>query len=459
MDLERSGDSCTPTCSDEQGDSVHTGRHSRAQGGDIVRSNRSVGAALALVTTLVFAACGSSDDGDSASSSTAKSTSTSGSSSKEPAYAATLQEQIPQLMEENAIPGAAVLIRSGEQGDWTSTFGTGTIGEDRPITLDDYWRIASNTKTMTAAVALQLVQEGKLALDDPLDKFVPGFPNGDVISVGQLLEMRSGLYSYTFDPTFNATLDDDPRRVYTPDELLAIARPQPAQFAPGTEFEYSNTNYVLLGLIIEQLTGKPIADVFEERIFEPLGLDDTSYPAADDPDIPQPHTQGYQYGTNVATLDTYALPPDQLPAALDGSLAPIESTILNHSAFFTAGAVISTLPDMADYVEALVGGKLHDERTQEILIGSIQPMAAGSQGGYGYGLIEFRPELFGHDGQTPGFSSVIAYDAERDITIVVATNLSASPVDGTNAAIVLTKAAVGALYASGDDAAGSDRSR
>ncbi len=414
------------------------------------RTKRSVGVALALTTIFVIASCGSSDDGDS----TSKSPSTT-SKSKAPAYAATLEQQIPELMKENAIPGAAVLIRSGDQGDWTATFGTRAIGTDEPISLDDYWRIASNTKTMTATVVLQLVQEGKIELEDPLSKYVEGFPNGDQISIGQLLEMRSGLYSYTFDPAFNATLDDDPRHVYTPDELLAIARPQPAQFAPGTEFDYSNTNYVLLGVIIEQLTEKPIAEVFEDRIFEPLGLDDTSYPAADDPDIPRPHAQGYQFGTNVETLDTYALPPDQVPAALDGSLAPIESTILNHSAFFTAGAVISKLPDMADYVEAMVGGKLLDERTQEVRIGSVQPMAAGAPGGYGYGLIEFKPELFGHDGQTPGFSSVIAYDPQRDITIVVATNLSASPVDGANAAIVLTKAAVAALYPSGDDATGS----
>ena len=103
----------------------------------------------------------------------------------------------------------------------------------------------------------------------------------------------------------------------------------------------------------------------------------------------------------------------------------------------------------------MFSGKLLDPETEEIRIGSVQPMAAGSPGGYGYGLIEFLPELFGHDGQTPGFSSVIAYDPQRDITIVVATNLSASPVNGANAAIVLTKAAVGALYPSGDDATGS----
>jgi D-alanyl-D-alanine carboxypeptidase len=412
---------------------------------------RSVGAAVALVSVLVVASCGSSDDGGSESSET-----TTPSSTEAPDYAAALEQVIPEVMEQNAIPGASVLIRTPD-GDFSAQFGTKKLGTEEPIRADDYWRIASNTKTMTATVALQLVQEGELALDDPLDKFVTGFPNGDVISVGQLLEMRSGLYSYTSDEAFNATLDDDPERIYTPDELLAIAKPQAPLFAPGAEFNYSNTNYVLLGLIIEQLTGKPIAEVFEERIFEPLELDDTSYPAADDAQIPTPHAQGYQFLTNVQTIDSYAVPPDELPAALDGTLPPIENTILNHSAFFTAGAVISTLPDMADYVEAMVGGELLDERTQEIRIGSIKPMAEGSQGGYGYGLIEFLPELYGHDGQTPGFSSVIAYDLERDITIVVATNMSASPVDGSNAAVDIVKAAVAELYGSpaSDDASGS----
>jgi D-alanyl-D-alanine carboxypeptidase len=443
------------------------------------RTAGSIGVALAVTSALAIAACSSSDVGESSepsrssqtsaptstaapstttalSTTGAVSTTTTPSSTEAPDYAS-LQQELPALMSQNAIPGASVLVRTPE-GEWTAQFGTRELGTDEPITAGDYWRIASNTKTMTATIVLQLVQEQKLALDDPLSKFVDGFPNADEISIGQLLEMRSGLYSYTSDEAFNATLDDDPLRVYTPDELLAIAKPQPAQFAPGTQFNYSNTNYVLLGIIIEQLTEKPIAAVFEERIFETLGLDDTSYPAADDPDIPSPHSHGYQFLTNVQTIDSYAVPPAELPAALDGSMPPIESTILNHSAFFTAGAVISTLPDMADYVEAMVGGELLDERTQEIRIASVKPMSPGSQGGYGYGLIEFLPEVYGHDGQTPGFSSVIAYDLERDITIVVATNLSASPVDGANAAIVLMKHIVGKLYGSpaNDDASGAD---
>ena len=137
------------------------------------RTKRSVGVALALVAMLVIASCGSSDDGDSASTSTSTSTKPD---SKKPAYAATLQQQIPELMKQNAIPGAAILIRVGRQGDWTAQFGTRAIGTDEPISLDDYWRIASNTKTMTATVVLQLVQEGKLGARRPALEVRRGLP-------------------------------------------------------------------------------------------------------------------------------------------------------------------------------------------------------------------------------------------------------------------------------------------
>jgi D-alanyl-D-alanine carboxypeptidase len=405
----------------------------------MISGRRHAAVAIALTSALVLASCGSSSDDDEPSA-------TSKPAAKPPAYATELQAEIPQLMEDNAIPGVVVLIRSREQGNWSSAFGTKAIGDDEPITLDDFLRIGSNTKTMTATVILQLVQEGKLSLDDPLAKYVEGFPNGDQITIAQLAEMRSGLYAYTSDPGYNQTLDDDPTKAWTPDEMLAIARPQPPDFPPGQQFEYSNTNYVLLGVIIEQVTGKSVAENFEDRIFEPLGLDHTSFPARDDSTIPDPHPQGYQFGTNVADIDSYAVPPADLPGALDGTIPPLDDTIINPSAFWTAGAVISTPADVADYVEALVGGELLDERTQELRIASVQQIDPAKPVGYGYGLVEFQPFLYGHDGQVPGFSTVMAYDLDADITIVVGANLSATPVDGENAAIVIYKAIAAALY-------------
>ena len=130
------------------------------------------------------------------------------------------------------VPGAVVLLRT-PQGEFTVTYGTTQLGTTIPPRADTHFRIASNTKTMTAAVILQLAQEGKLSLGDPVSKYVPGVPNGDNITIAELLEMRSGLYNYTDAPEIAASLDRDPTKVWTPDELLAIAFTQPAQLPAG----------------------------------------------------------------------------------------------------------------------------------------------------------------------------------------------------------------------------------
>src|SRR4051812_1749330 len=173
---------------------------------------------LAVAAVLMIAACGDDKDDAASTSSTAATTTAAGQTTTSaagaattstgpggeqlPAYAATLQEAIPKVMAENAIPGVVVLIRSQEQGDWSATFGTGELGKDVPMSIDDHFRVGSNTKTMTSTVILQLVQEGKLALDDPIGKYRPDVPNGANITIQQLAEMRSGLYSYTFDEGF-----------------------------------------------------------------------------------------------------------------------------------------------------------------------------------------------------------------------------------------------------------------
>lgn len=419
---------------------------------------RTVSALGVAVGLLALAACSSAGTSPDTSATPSSSTDT------QPAYAAALEQQIPQLMQENAIPGAVVLIESKEQGDWSSTFGTKEIGKDEPMTLDDHFRIGSNTKTMTSTVILQLAQEGKLKLDDPVSKYEADVPNGKNITIAQLSEMRSGLYSYSFDKKFNETLDNDPQRVWTPDELLKIAFSHPPLFPPGQKYDYSNTNIVILGKIIEKLTGMTAAEAFNTRIYEPLGLTHTSLPAPDDSSIPDPHPQGYQFGTNVEDINSYAVPPQDLAAALDGSLPPINNTNANPSWAFTAGGAISTANDLAVYVKALVDGGLLDPKYQKIRLDSIKPTAKGAPAGLGYGLgiVEFAPGIYGHDGQLPGFSSFMVRDAGKGNTIIIGTNLSASPVAGENAAVVLGKAVIAAMYGSsavpGGDPAGAPSS-
>lgn len=361
---------------------------------------------------------------------------------------AALQTDIERVMHANVIPGAIVLIKSRDKGDWRATLGSGEIGKPAALSMADSVRIGSNTKTMTSTVIMQLVQEGKLKLDDPISKFRPDVPNGRSITIKNLATMRSGLYSYTFDLGFNQTLDQDPQKAWTPDELLKIAFSHSSGAKPGTQFDYCNTNIVLLGLVIEQLTGMSVRDAFQQRIFAPLKLTHTQLPAANDASIPNPHPQGYQFLSNVETIDSYAVPPAQLPAALNGTLRPLNQTNANPSWAWTAGGAISTADDLAVYVKALVGGGLLDAATQKIRLDSIVAInpAKPATAGYGIGIARFGPSLIGHDGQIPGYSTVMVYDPKADNTVIILTNLAAVPASGEGSALQILKVVIPALY-------------
>ena len=164
---------------------------------------------------------------------------------------------------------------------------------------------------MTAAVIVQLAQEGRLDLDDPVSKYVSGVPDGDQITIADLLKMRSGLYNYSDAPEISASLDRDPTKVWTPDEVLAIAFKHPPYLPPGTAYQYCNTNYVLLGLIAENRDhGKPLARILQDRLFGPLGMKDTALPARTSNTLPEPYSHGYLYGSSSFALVDQRYPPD-----------------------------------------------------------------------------------------------------------------------------------------------------
>src|SRR5262245_1396739 len=145
----------------------------------------------------------------------------------------------------------------------------------------------------------------------------PGVPNGDNITIAQLLEMRSGLYKYTNTPEVSESLDHDPTKAWSPAEVLAIAFAHPPDFPPGTAYEYCNTNYALLGLVAEKLDGKPLADCFQERLFVPLGLKNTLLPASTSNALPDPYSHGYMYGGSAFALTGQAV-PSQTPGCGQG---------------------------------------------------------------------------------------------------------------------------------------------
>jgi len=182
-----------------------------------------------------------------------------------------LQAAVDATAKELMIPGAVVEVRT-PQGDFTAAFGTTQRGAEVRPGADAHFRIASITKTMTSAVIVLLAQDGKLQFSDPVSKYVPNVPNGENITIAELLKMRSGLYGYTNDSEFAATLDADPTKVWTPQEVLAIGFRHPPEFPSGTAYDYSNTNYALLGLVAEKADGRPLAQAFKARLYDPLGL-------------------------------------------------------------------------------------------------------------------------------------------------------------------------------------------
>ncbi len=386
--------------------------------------------ATATVLALIGAACSNAPaDTPSAGTTTAASadpTTAPGSGLKTIDKNA-LQSMVDETAKELLVPGYMVLLRT-PQGEFAAASGTTKLGEDKPPTADTHFRIASVTKTMTSAATLLLAQEGKLSLQDPVSKYISGVPNGDNITIALLLEMRSGLYSFTDSPKITTSLDNDPTREWKPQELLDIAFAQPPNFAPGAEYEYSNTNYVLLGLIVEKLDGKPLATVFEDRLFEPLGLTNTMFPPASSNAIPEPFSHGYLYGGSSTMM--YGTPP-YTPAmeaeARAGTLQPKDYTDVNHSFSFAAGAVISTSADLATWMKALGSGKVFNAEYQRIWHDSAKIIdPKNSYNWYGYGIDQLRwgqhvVDL--HGGQTTGYNTEALYDPTNDMTLVIWGNL------------------------------------
>jgi D-alanyl-D-alanine carboxypeptidase len=404
-----------------------------------------VGAGLALVA----ASCSSSSDTSTTTTTAAESTETTvAPMSITEIDQATLDATVAEIAGQTMAPGAVVLLRT-PNGTLTSVYGAQTVDGTPPIALEDHFRIGSNTKTMTGTAILQLVEEGKLSLDDTIGTYVDGVPNGDRITIAQLLEMRSGLPNYSDTVELNQSLDEDPGRIWTPDELLALAFAKPIEFEPGAEYMYSNTNTILLGLVIEQLDDATLARSFQKRFFEPLGLEQTKYPLATDRSLPNPHPQGYQFGTNVEAIEGFST--EQEAAFEDGSVPPTDVTDENPSWAGAAGAAISTAEDLATWVEAMVDGELLDAATQQLRMQSMQATSDSPDAPtYGYALAGLGP-FYGHTGELPGFNSFMGRDPEAGVTLIVWTNLNESPT-GVAPAVAIARALIGQLYGSASGA-------
>jgi len=349
-----------------------------------------------------------------------------------PEFAAALKPRLLARMAALRVPGAIVLVDIPSVGTWLTALGKADIETGAPMRTDDHMRIGSITKTLTATIVLELVDQGKVGLDDPVSNYLRGVPNGANISVRELLNMTSGLQNFTESLKFNAALDANPERVWAANELLpyafnpALAVQTHPYFPPNQGFHYSNTNYLLLGEIAEKVTHTPLNVLFKRRIFNPLGMTHSELPKRSDASIPNPHPHGYNFGTNVDGAKAYfaALAGDKANAEVKAApgTVPHDATRWSTSYTWADGSAISTAGDLLIWAKALGTGRLLSAWVQQ------QRVAFSPAGNYGLG-IEHAPfgGLIGHNGAIPGFQSFMGYAPKTGSTVIVLANLQLGP--------------------------------
>ncbi|WP_327415542.1 serine hydrolase domain-containing protein [Streptomyces sp. NBC_01233] len=313
-----------------------------------------------------------------------------------PAVARQLDDAIRKVMTEAKVPGVIVALSAPGKGEYVRSFGVADKATGAPMTPGLNMRIGSETKTFTVTALLELVDEGEVGLDDPIGTYVEGVPNGDRVTLRQLAEMRSGLFNYSEDEGFFKALTSDPRRPFTPQELLAYSFKHPVLFEPGAKFYYCNTNLILLGLVVEKVSGIPLAEYIDREVVKPAGLRHTLFPTG--AEFPSPHAHGYTDQTATGKTE--------------------DATDWNPSWGWAAGAMISDLTDLRSWAKTLATGTLLTAATQAERLKVIDALP-----GTGYGLGIFNVQgWIGHNGSLPGYESLTVYLPQAQATLVVLLN-------------------------------------
>jgi D-alanyl-D-alanine carboxypeptidase len=338
-----------------------------------------------------------------------------------------LQRLVDSLARAWNLPGLVVAVR--RSGDEPSVFASGRaeLASGRGMTTRDRFRVGSLTKPMVATVILQLADEGHLSLDDRLARFLPGvLPEGDRVMLRHLLNHTSGIGDYTDDPSFLTAAFAEPSRVWTPQELIGIAAAMPRSFAPGAadRWDYSNTNYILLGLVAEVAGGQPIATALRTRVFEPLGMTSTYY--SDETSLRAPFAEGYVDLNGISNLAV--------------------GTLVSPTVAGAAGAVVSTAGDALRFVEALAAGELvssasHAARLTTVPASRMRLPGESFDIEYGLGVL-VGDGWIGHDGAIPGYETE-AY-AKMDVgSVVVLVNKSTADFAALPIAITIRNRTLG----------------
>jgi CubicO group peptidase (beta-lactamase class C family) len=320
-------------------------------------------------------------------------------------YGQTRDEKIDQLAEgyvkSGEVPGIIVGIWR-PSGLTLIKHGFADVPNGAPMDFANSQRIGSITKSFTVTRVLQLADEGKLSLDDPIDKYVPGVRNGNA-TLRQLANMTSGIFNYTEDQPFILDFAFHRTKRWTDAQLVAVANRHAPYFRPGAAWHYSNTNTVLLGMVVERVTGRPLRVEITNHLIQPLGLSHTLYPTG--VSLPAPFTHGY--------------------ATLDSEQGRIDVTAVSPTGSSGAGAMISTLGDMRLWGRALARGALVSRRAQLARLQMID--SAKGVGPYydRYGLALGRIDgWIGHTADLLGFQSLVMHNLVANETVVIFVNAS-----------------------------------
>ena len=362
---------------------------------------RAVVVQVLLVGALVGG--GDTDAADAGTKTDATATSALSSAALPPRERARLNAAVHRGFREAAAPGVIVGVQT-PKGRWVKAIGIANERSKAPMRVSMHQRIGSVTKTFMGALLMQLAGEHKLSLDDKISQYIEGVPNGDTMTLRQVADMTSGVASYTADPTFMQALFSDPQRRWRPRELLEVGLRASPVFSPGTAFQYSDSNYVLLGLVIQRVERRPLRAVLRKRIIGPLSLAETSWPGRSAA-LPKPHARGY-------TLQGQS------------SDEPADATNWNPSYAWAAGEMISTVRDLLVYGRALGTGKgLLRPKQQRERLHSFDPKIPPESAtlSYGIGLVDDMGWI-GHTGQVPGYTTAVYYHPDIDTTVVVEAN-------------------------------------
>jgi D-alanyl-D-alanine carboxypeptidase len=322
--------------------------------------------------------------------------------------ASQLDKVVDDALQEFSVPGAAVALWTPD-GRWVRTAGLANVASQIPVKRRDHFAIRSITKSFVVTLLLQLVaqSDGSIGLDDPIALHLHGIPNGDKITLRELANMTSGLYDYTRSPAFAEAFGADPTRPWTTEELLAFAfhdpEHSPINFEPGAQYQYSNTNTLVLGKLIEKLASSAFSSVLTDQILTPLELDSTVYVTG--VKLPRPAVRGYQGFTD-----------DQQP----------DDVAINSSALGFAGAVASNLHDLGRWGRALAAGSLLSSNLQQERF-QANPTTADPNSpvydAYGLGMGQVAG-WWGHTGEGVGFEAAVFHQIDRNETFAVLLNAS-----------------------------------